>query len=166
MKPPYHMNAPTLYSDFWWNLDTVPRSRNQAGRSPSKARKFKPRTIKILPLAANKTNMENQNKSETPVEQKRLVRMSEYHEYNVSRDYNLLYELAQTKCVVCIVDFQGCRDVAATLVRRNDYGSETDISARGICYVASVNIDEFLMQCKRLNVEFINPNAKEHERHE
>ena len=90
--------------------------------------------------------------------------MSAIHEYPVSRDYNLLYELAQTKCVICIVDFQGCRDVAATLVRRNDYGSETDISARGIGYVASVNIEEFLMQCKRLNVEFLNPNTPDQER--
>jgi hypothetical protein len=92
----------------------------------------------------------------------RLVRLCADHGYNVSRDYAALYEMAQSQSVVCFVDYHECRDVACTLVRRNSYGTETEIGARGLTYIGGTSREEFVMQCRRHNVEFILPNATGH----
>jgi len=85
-----------------------------------------------------------------------LVRLCADHGYSVSRDYAALYEMAQSQSVVCFVDYHECRDVACTLVRRGDI----EIGARGIGYVWATSKGEFVLQCRRLNVEFIPlPNA-------
>ena len=89
----------------------------------------------------------------------RFVRLVADHGYNVSRDYEALYDMAHSKSVVCFVDYSECRDIAATLVRREDI----EISARGIGYVWATSKAEFVMQCRRLNVEFIPlPNNAKH----
>jgi len=90
----------------------------------------------------------------------RLVRLCSDHGYSVSRDHDALYDMAQSKSVVCFVDYHECRDVACTLVRRNSYGTETEIGARGLTYIAGMSQQEFVMQCRRYNVEFILPNAE------
>ncbi len=90
----------------------------------------------------------------------RLVRLSSDHGYNVSRDYDALYDMAQSQSVVCFVDCHECRDVACTLVRRNSCGTETEIGARGLTYIAGMSREEFALQCRRYNVEFILPNEK------
>lgn len=89
----------------------------------------------------------------------RLVRLCSDHGYSVSRDHDALYDMAQSKSLVCFVDYHECRDVACTLVRRNSYGTETEIGARGLTYIAGKSREEFVMQCRRYNVEFILPNA-------
>lgn len=89
----------------------------------------------------------------------RLVRLCADHGYKASRDYEALYDAAQKQSVVCFVDYHECRDVACTLVRRNSYGTETEIGARGLTYIAGMSRDEFVMQCRRYNVEFILPNS-------
>jgi len=91
----------------------------------------------------------------------RLVRLCSDHGYGVSRDHDALYDMAQSKSVVCFVDYHECRDVACTLVRRNSYGTETEIGARGLTYIAGMSREEFVVQCRRYNVEFIPPNATE-----
>jgi len=52
-----------------------------------------------------------------------------------------------------------CTEKRGTLVRRNSYGTETEIGARGLTYIAGVSREEFATQCRRYNVEFILPNA-------
>jgi hypothetical protein len=103
-----------------------------------------------------------QNTSDKAVDLPRLVRLVADHGYNVSRDHDALYDMAQSKSVVCFVDYHECRDVACTLVRRNSYGTETEIGARGLTYIAGMSREEFVMQCRRYNVEFILPNATGH----
>lgn len=101
-----------------------------------------------------KNNTENTAGSDC---QKRLVRLIADHGYNVSRDYDALYDMARLKSVVCFVDYHECRDIAATIART---GGDVEVSARGISYVWATSQDDFVMQCRRLNVEFIPlPNA-------
>jgi len=90
----------------------------------------------------------------------RLVRLCSDHGYSVSRDHDDLYDMAQSQSVVCFVDYHDCRDVACTLVRRSSYGTETEIGARGLTYIAGMSREEFVTQCRRYNVEFILPNDK------
>jgi hypothetical protein len=89
----------------------------------------------------------------------RLVRLCVDHGYETSRDHDALYDAAQKQSVVCFVDYHECRDVACTLVRRNSYGTETELGVRGMTYIAGMNREEFVMQCRRHNVEFILPNS-------
>lgn len=99
-----------------------------------------------------------QTTSVTAVDLPRLVRLVADHGYNVSRDYDALYDMARSKSVVCFVDYHECRDVAATIART---GGDVEVSARGISYVWATSKDDFVMQCRRLNVEFIPlPNVK------
>jgi len=93
-----------------------------------------------------------QNTSDMAVDLPRLVRLAADHGYNVSRDYDALYDMARSKSVVCFVDYHECRDVAATIAR---IGGDVEVSARGISYVWGTSKDDFVMQCRRLNVEFI-----------
>jgi len=102
----------------------------------------------------------DQTTSVPAVDLPRLVRLCSDHGYGVSRDHDALYDMAQSKSVVCFVDYHECRDVACTLVRRNSYGAETEIGARGLTYIAGMSREEFVMQCRRYNVEFIPPNVQ------
>ena len=83
--------------------------------------------------------------------------------YRMSRDYALLWKLAQTQSVVCVCDYgqmadlcwSTCRDVAQTICR-----PDTDwvaICARGIEYVSGENMQEFATRCVAENVEFVVP---------
>jgi hypothetical protein len=76
--------------------------------------------------------------------------------YKTSRDYELLFELMQKSSIICIVDFQGSRDVAQTLCGDGDY----QISARGIGYLWADTREEFLEFCKMINVEFVVPTIE------
>ena len=100
-----------------------------------------------------------QTTSVPAVDLPRLVRLTSDHGYSVSRDHHNLYDMAQSESVVCFVDYHDCRDVACTLVRRNSYGTETEIGARGLTYIAGMSREEFVIQCRRYNVEFIPPNT-------
>jgi hypothetical protein len=74
--------------------------------------------------------------------------------YTTSQDYELLFELMQKSSIVCVVDFQGCRDVAQTLCRDGDY----QICVRGHGYLWTDDKDEFIRFCSLINVEFVVPN--------
>lgn len=75
--------------------------------------------------------------------------------YQTSRDYSLLWSLAQKQSIVCIVDYcEDCRDVCHTIWN----GRYMQISSRGNGYVDGDTLDEFAKLCARSNVEFLIPN--------
>ena len=74
--------------------------------------------------------------------------------YTTSRDYAKLWGLAQRQSVVCICDYRdGCRDIAQTIY----WEAEVRVVARGICYICPLGYDEFISQCKMVNLEWIVP---------
>ena len=78
----------------------------------------------------------------------------------MSRDYAMLWELAKTQSVVCVVDYGmtsaiTSRDVAHT-ISRPDTGWVA-ICARGIEYVSAENWRDFAYRCAKENVEFVLP---------
>ena len=82
--------------------------------------------------------------------------------YKTSRDYALLWKMAQKQSVVCLVDYPldtaaVCRDIAHTICHVGVEVSYLNISARGIGYVSAETLEEFERNCKAANVEFILP---------
>lgn len=79
--------------------------------------------------------------------------------YETSRDYELLARLMQSQSIVCIVDYDDCRDIAKTFFQETKLGGETwQVSVRGLCYIYVWNKDNFIKQCARINLEFIVPS--------
>lgn len=83
---------------------------------------------------------------------------------NLSQDYEKLFELMQTKRIVCFVDNSvGTQDICATMpvIDHNYYR----IGARGIEYIGAFNFkgltakEDFFKQCKDLNLKFLNPKV-------
>jgi len=85
-----------------------------------------------------------------------IIRMRKDHHYTTSRDYETLWILAQATGVICIVDSNGCRDIAASIWD----GEAMNIGARGISYIYAWDIDGFMSQCRNLNLEYIVPVEK------
>lgn len=82
------------------------------------------------------------------------------NDYPGSRDYDRLAELAKTKSIICLADYQDCRDVAHTIYQAFDSGEESwTVSARGCCYVWAHSKADFIARCALANVEFIEPPA-------
>ncbi len=79
--------------------------------------------------------------------------------YQLSKDYETLYELAQKQSVVCIVDYDSCRDVCQTLYISGSNCIE--ICSRGHCYIFAENVEEFKALCEHLNIEWIVPTLCE-----
>lgn len=78
--------------------------------------------------------------------------------YNGSRDYSKLADLAKVRSVICIVDYQECRDVAHTIYSTCGDGLETwCVSGRGIGYVHAFDRESFIARCEAANLEFIEP---------
>lgn len=82
--------------------------------------------------------------------------------FELSRDYKRAFELIKKgDRLVCLVDYAGCRDVAANIVSRFNHG-QINISARGISYIylfedQAETSEMFESECDRLNVEFFLP---------
>ena len=76
--------------------------------------------------------------------------------YNTSRDYELLWELAKTQDLICFCDwnkqknFFTCKKVSANLISMRPF-SEFSINDN--------SKERFLSVCKEYNLEFIIPNA-------
>jgi hypothetical protein len=81
--------------------------------------------------------------------------------YNGSRDYARLAELAQTRSVICLVDYQGCRDVAHTVYSKFDELETWTVGARGIGYISTFDREGFIASCQARNLEFIEPQGNE-----
>lgn len=79
--------------------------------------------------------------------------------YSGSRDYAQLVELACADSIICIVDYQGHRDVARTNYMRRGDQEMWSVSARGISYITAFNRADFIALCEHNTLEFIAPSA-------
>lgn len=78
-------------------------------------------------------------------------------QYKGSRDYARLAELAMTTSVICLIDYQDCRDVAHTLYQDGGDLKSWQVSARGQSYISAFDTEQFIRRCEALNVEFLEP---------
>lgn len=80
--------------------------------------------------------------------------------YRTSRDYARLVELMQRHSVVCIVDsFEGARDVAKTIFEGTAEKGQLMVSARGMGYLHARERGDFIAQCEKYHLEFLEPAA-------
>lgn len=87
------------------------------------------------------------------------MNVSQIAAYPVSRDYLRLAELAKAQSIICIVSYESYRDVAKTIFSTDGAAGIWHVSARGTGYVLAADLDEFVRQCERVNLEFIEPPA-------
>lgn len=83
--------------------------------------------------------------------------------YSGSRDYEHLADLACQASILCIVDYEGQRDVARTNYMRRGSQELWQVSARGRGYVMAFSREDFIALCGHANVEFIAPTANSRE---
>jgi hypothetical protein len=89
---------------------------------------------------------------------KHIVNVYQLAGYNGSRDYGRLADLARVRSIICIVDYQECRDVAHTIFTTCGANLESwCVSGRGIGYVHAFNRADFIARCEAANLEFIEP---------
>jgi hypothetical protein len=82
----------------------------------------------------------------------------ELAKYNTSRDYEKLADLMQKESIICTVQYHECRDTGRTVFSTSEDGHGIwQINGRGMGYVYAFNRTEFIEQCTRGNVEFIEP---------
>jgi hypothetical protein len=84
--------------------------------------------------------------------------------YDFSEDYEMLFELLHNQIIVCFVDYNAFEkeneekeplyDVCITQRYKPQEGS-INIGARGIGYIAAINKEEFIQQCKKRKLKFI-----------
>lgn len=77
--------------------------------------------------------------------------------YPTSRDYLRLAGLAKTQSIICIVSYESHRDVAKTIFSTDGAAEIWHVSARGTGYVLAGDRDDFVRQCERVGLEFIEP---------
>lgn len=77
--------------------------------------------------------------------------------YSGSRDYAQLVGLAEKDSIICIVDYEGHRDVARTNYMRRGGQEMWSVSARGIAYITAFNRADFISLCEHRNLEYIVP---------
>ena len=77
--------------------------------------------------------------------------------YEWSSCYDRLLEIMQGESIVCVVDCQHCRDIAQTICVIGQREIIYTVCARGICYISAVDKDNFISQCKAINLRFIDP---------
>lgn len=90
--------------------------------------------------------------------------ISKLADYGGSRDYERLAELAKQSSIICIVDYRtvdqpttGQRDIARTLYGVHQGEECWSVSARGIGYIQAFGLDDFVLQCKAVSLEFVEP---------
>jgi len=82
--------------------------------------------------------------------------------YKTSKDYARLWQLAKTMRVICIVDYEECRDVCKTLYHdSNRFGTTVELSARGISYCSAHTLEQFIKNCEEDHVEFFLPETEQ-----
>lgn len=84
--------------------------------------------------------------------------------YQTSKDYEALWQLAQSQSVICIIDYctdlisgdkHCCRDVAHTAYVPGEKWMR--VGARGIGYIEAETKESFCRQCERLQLEWLPP---------
>lgn len=81
--------------------------------------------------------------------------------YKTSKDYARLYDLAKEHRIICITDYMNCRDVCKSIYHpAGRFQEVVELSARGISYIYAHTKEEFIQQCTKDNVEFIEPESE------
>jgi hypothetical protein len=88
--------------------------------------------------------------------------------YGTSKDYKALFKIVRSQSIICLVDFDShagsvggghcSRDVARSIY--TDDGL-IQISARGTCYVWAKDVDDFVQQCEKQQLEWVVPMPRE-----
>lgn len=78
--------------------------------------------------------------------------------YTVSRDYERLADLARSQSIICIVDYErSMRDIARTMYRCRGDDEYWEVGARGTGYIVAFERAEFILACRAVNLEFLDP---------
>ena len=82
--------------------------------------------------------------------------------YSTSRDYRRLWELAHDHSIVCVVDClpgvpETCRGIAWTIYSKEWNPEVMQVNAIGIYPVWAESIEQFIAQCERCNLEWLQP---------
>ena len=70
-------------------------------------------------------------------------------------NYLELVELMRSSSIICVVDYDHCRDVAHTIYRNTSAGEEFEVSVRGLGYITAFSEDDFITGCKSLNLRYL-----------
>lgn len=85
-----------------------------------------------------------------------------YAHYPLSKDYRMLWNLAQRHSIVCIVDMEHgkpgtARDITSTTHSPDWSPKLVQVGSRGIGHVWAESVDEFVAGCEACNLEWIVP---------
>ena len=82
----------------------------------------------------------------------------EITKYVTSADYQRLFEIAQHTSVICFIRYSDEGDPPSFDVAHTRFGrSMFEIGSRGTTYTSAFSFDEFVAECKRCEVSFIEP---------
>lgn len=84
----------------------------------------------------------------------------ELADYPYSTDYALLADLAQRHSIICVLDYQDCRDVAQTQFFSQEGLICWSVRARGTCYISAFDEATFIAKCQKQNLMFLPPPSK------
>lgn len=77
--------------------------------------------------------------------------------YSGSKDYGRLAEMVKTHSIICILNRDGCRELASTTYSCRGASECWTVSAPGIAYLHAFDESEFVALCERSQLEFIEP---------
>ena len=82
--------------------------------------------------------------------------------YSTSRDYRRLWELAHDHSIVCVVDYENVihdiyREIATTRHSKEWNPDVIPVYSHGCNHVLAKSIEEFIAQCERCNLEWLQP---------
>ena len=74
--------------------------------------------------------------------------------YKTSQDYELLWNLAQSHFVICLVDYRRDPQIQDVAKTRSANGL-IEVSARGISYIWAESKEDFISQCFNCNLKWL-----------
>lgn len=92
-----------------------------------------------------------------------LPAVTRFANYAFNTDYAWLARLAREDSIICVVDYVGvdrdhlCRDVAKTIWYMHGGEEVFQVSSRGYGYIYATGEADFIAQCKKAHLEFVEP---------
>lgn len=78
-------------------------------------------------------------------------------DYTGSKDYWRLAELTKEVSVICLVDYNGQREVARTSYTARRAGDFWTVASGGIGHIHAFSLEDFVSLCEHRQLEFIEP---------
>lgn len=88
------------------------------------------------------------------------------HGYATSTDYARLWELAQSRSLVCELDYDGCRDIASTMWAGRPGHCYVAIGVRGCAYLQSDSAEDLARKAAQRRLVWLVPETIEEIVHE